>query len=70
MNTPTPAAEPILLTVRETAQTLALCEKSLWNLRRSGRLRAVRIGRAIRFDRRDVLAFVEAAKDKKESTHE
>jgi hypothetical protein len=50
------------MTVRETAKALSICEKSLWTLRRSGRLRAVCIGRAVRYDLADVRRFVEGAK--------
>jgi excisionase family DNA binding protein len=57
-------AEPMLLTARETARALAVCEKTLWQLRRDGLLPTVRVGRGIRFDRRDVLAFIEGCKIK------
>ena len=64
MNTPAQAlaAEPILWTIKQTAAALALCEKSVWTLTRDGKLPAVRIGRAVRYAREDVLRFVEAAK--------
>ena len=62
MADPATVAEPLLLTVPETARALGVCSKTLWSLTRSGRLRACRIGRAVRYDRRDVLAFIEAAK--------
>lgn len=71
MNTDRPAtAEPLLYTRRQVAAMLGLCEKSVWALTRSGRLPAVRIGRAVRYSRDDILTFIEAAKDKKESAHE
>jgi len=60
--TPT-ATEPMLLTVRDTARVLAVCEKTLWTLTRDGKLPAVRIGkRGIRYDRRDIERFIESAK--------
>ena len=62
MNPLVPPPEPLLLTVRDTAAALAVCEKTLWALTRSGRLLAVRIGRAVRYDRRDIERFIEAAK--------
>ena len=55
-------AEPLLLTARETARTLAVCEKTLWALTRSGRLPVVRIGRGVRYDVADVRRFIESAK--------
>ena len=56
----TPA--PFLLTARQTAAALQVCEKTLWALTRDGRLPAVRIGRAVRYDLADVRRFIEAAK--------
>jgi len=59
------ATEPIvppLLTSRETAKTLAICEKSLFNLTRRGELRAIRIGRAVRYSVSDLQAFIDRAK--------
>lgn len=65
MNTPTPAAEPILLTIRDTARALACCEKTVWQLTKDGKLPAVHItSRAVRYDRRDIERFIEAAKAK------
>lgn len=55
-------AAPLLLTVRETAAALSVCEKTLWSLSRDGRLPRVLIGKAVRYDRADVLRFIEASK--------
>jgi len=63
MNTPTPAADPLLYTRRQVAAMLGLCEKSVWSLTRTGRLPVVHVtSRAIRYDRRDVERFIENAK--------
>ena len=62
MNPLTPAPEPLLWTIRQTAAALGICAKSVWNLSRTGRLRAVKIGRATRYDVADVRAFIENAK--------
>jgi excisionase family DNA binding protein len=59
---PPPPAAPLLLTVPETARALAICTKSLWQLTRDGRLPAVRIGRAVRYSREDIVRFIERAK--------
>ena len=56
------APAPMLLTAREAADTLRISAKTLWTLDRDGRLRAVRIGRAVRYDPADLRAFIEAAK--------
>lgn len=62
MNNMTPA-EPMLLTIRQTAAALQVCEKTLWALTRAGRLPAVHVtGRAVRYDVADVRAFIEAVK--------
>jgi len=53
----------LLLTPRQTAAALSVCEKTLWALTRDGRLPVVRIGRAVRYDRADVLRFIEASKE-------
>jgi excisionase family DNA binding protein len=49
---------PLLLTVREAAQLLAISERTLWTLTHTGRLRAVRVGRAVRYARTDLEEFV------------
>jgi len=59
----TPAAEPMLLTIRQVAATLQLCEKSIWQLSKDGRLHPIRLGRAVRYSREDILALIEAAKE-------
>ncbi|MCX5653725.1 MAG: helix-turn-helix domain-containing protein [Planctomycetota bacterium] len=60
-DTATPAA-PLLMSIRDCAKALALCEKSVWQLTRDGRLPVIRIGRAVRYSREDILAFIEASK--------
>lgn len=52
-----------LLTSKETAERLRLTEWQLWALRRQGVLRAVKIGRAVRFDERDLQAFIDAHRE-------
>ena len=64
------ADAPLLWTPRETAKALSICGKTLWSLTRAGRLPCVRIGRAVRYSRDDILRFIEASKDKKEATNE
>lgn len=60
-DTPTPPA-PLLLTPRQTAEALSVCEKTLWSLTRAGKLPAVHIGRAVRYDVADLRRFIEASK--------
>ena len=40
-----------LLTQREAAKVLSLCEKSVFTLTKNGKLPAVRIGKSVRYDR-------------------
>jgi excisionase family DNA binding protein len=50
--------EPLLLTAREAAAALRISERSLWGLTRHGEVRAVRIGRAVRYDPRDLREYI------------
>ena len=52
-----------LLTSRETARKLGICERSLWGITSPrGSLPAVRIGRTVRYSPADIEAFIEASK--------
>lgn len=51
-----------LLTLRETAERLALSERMIRSLIAAKRLRRVQIGRAVRIDPVDLRAFVEKSK--------
>ena len=61
MNT-TPVVEALLLTEVETAQLLGVSPRTVWGLSDAGELPTVRIGRAKRYDRRDIEAWIERAK--------
>jgi len=63
VETNNPTTPRLLLTVRQAADALSICEKSLWNLTQPrGPLPAVRIGRAVRFSISDLQAFIESRK--------
>lgn len=52
-----------LLTYAQAAQLLQVSDRTVWQLVKEGRLKAVRFaGRTVRIDRRDLDAFVEQAK--------
>ncbi|MCC6493224.1 MAG: helix-turn-helix domain-containing protein [Pirellulales bacterium] len=51
----------LLLTEREAAQRLALSPKTLYNLRKRGEIAFVRVGAAIRYDVRSLLAWIDRA---------
>ena len=50
---------PLLLRAREAAAAIALSPRKLWELTNRGEIPCVRIGRAVRYDRRDLLAWIE-----------
>jgi excisionase family DNA binding protein len=52
-----------LLTVRQVSDLLGICERTAFELTKTGKLPAVRIGRAVRYDPVDVAAFIEACKN-------
>jgi excisionase family DNA binding protein len=47
---------------REAAQVLQVSARTLHSLAKSGALPVVRIGRSVRFDTRDLVAFIDAHK--------
>jgi excisionase family DNA binding protein len=57
------AVEQQLLTAPQAAKVLAISERALWQLGKDGELPVVRLGRAVRYDRRDLLDFIEKRKD-------
>jgi excisionase family DNA binding protein len=52
----------LLLRSQEAAKTLGISERKLWELTRKGKIPHVRIGRAVRYDTRDLRAWVETMK--------
>lgn len=53
---------PMLLTARDAANALAICERTLFTLTKRGDIRAVRIGTRVLYDPRDLRAFIDARK--------
>jgi excisionase family DNA binding protein len=41
--------ERLLLSPREAAKALSICEKTLWTITQGGKIPVVRIGRAVRY---------------------
>jgi hypothetical protein len=59
-----PSAPQLLLTARAAAAALSVSERTLWALTHPrGPLPAVRLGRAVRYDVRDLAAFIDRAKE-------
>ena len=55
--------EPLLLTARQAAKTLAISERSLYTLTKSGSIPAVRFGgRNVRYDPSDLRRWIDSAK--------
>ena len=55
--------ETTLLSIRDTAKRLSISEKTLFNLTKAGRLKAVRIGpRCVRYSLADIQAFIDRCK--------
>jgi len=51
-----------LLNSKQAAKRLGICERTLWSLRKTGEIPAVLIGRAVRFDPRDLLRWIDRKK--------
>ncbi len=49
---------PLLVTPREAARMLSISARTLWTLRKQGRIRSIRIGAAVRYAVADLEAFV------------
>lgn len=62
MHTEKPNEDPILLRPSEAAQKLAISERKLWSLTRDDEIQAIRVGRSVRYDVRDLLAWIEYKK--------
>lgn len=57
------SSERLLVSVREAARMLGVCEKTLWSLTvPRGPIPSVRIGRAVRYSPADLQAWIESAK--------
>jgi excisionase family DNA binding protein len=52
----------LLLTEREAAKALSVCQRTLWQLRTDGEIPCVRIGRAVRYRPADLHAWVAASR--------
>jgi predicted DNA-binding transcriptional regulator AlpA len=62
-NTSTHESERLALTVRDVAGLLGISERHVWKLHSTSRLpRPIRLGRSVRWLRRDIEAALEAMK--------
>jgi len=62
-NVTTKPTESLLLTIREAAESLSVCEKTLWNYTRPrGDLPCVRIGNRVLYDPEDLRRWIAGLK--------
>jgi excisionase family DNA binding protein len=54
----------LLLKPPEAAKVLRISERTLWELKKQGEIRHVQIGRSVRYDPRDLQAWIENQKRK------
>ena len=60
---PDPSTPRLLLSAREAARALSVCEKTLWSYTRPrGTMPAVKIGARTLYDPRDLAAWIDAQK--------
>lgn len=63
VSSPTSHGVPqLLLKPEEAAKALAICPRVLWGLTDEGGLRCIRIGRSVRYDPRDLIAWIDTQK--------
>lgn len=56
----TTEAPPALLTEKQVSQILQCCEKTVFTLRKAGKIRAVKMGKAVRYTPSEVDRFINA----------
>lgn len=61
-STSTSALTMLLLTTKQAAKALAISERTLWELTRRGEIRRIKIGASVRYDPRDLQAWIDAKK--------
>lgn len=59
--------ERLLLTPREAAESMGICERTLYELTRQGKLPVIRIGRAVRYSVDDIRDWIKKSKKFSES---
>jgi excisionase family DNA binding protein len=57
-----PSRSSLLVTAREAAKMLSVCEKTLWSLTARGEIPVVRIGRSVRYSLADLNHWIEKTK--------
>lgn len=55
--------EPLLLTPRDAARLLSVCERTLYELTRSGEIPVIRRGRLVRYSIEDLRAWIDRRRE-------
>ena len=55
-------AHKLLVTAKQAAQSLAISERTLWELTRRGEIPRLKIGASVRYDLRDLQAWIDKKK--------
>lgn len=55
-----PGVERLAYSMREAAEAIGVCERSIWQAINDGRLRASRIGRSVRISAKELERFLES----------
>ena len=50
--------ERLAYSMREAAEAIGICERSVWQVIKDGRLKAIKIGRSVRITREELLSFL------------
>lgn len=58
-----PSIQPLLLTARQAAKALSISERTLYTLTKTGEIPAIKVGRLVRYDPRDLDAWIHRAKN-------
>jgi excisionase family DNA binding protein len=54
--------ETLLLTPMQAAKALTVSQRTLWQLKTDGKIRCIRINRLVRYDQKDLIAYIERQK--------
>ena len=57
------AVPSLLLSPRDAAKVLAISARTLWGLTKEGAIPRIKIGRAVRYDVRDLTAWIDREKE-------
>ena len=60
--------EAMLLSARQVAKLLNISERTLFSLTKAGEITAVRFGRNVRYDPRDLDAWIQSAKNSRKAS--